>query len=286
MRRLRGARYGSLLLVVLAACAFFLVNLMDSTADSSLGPAAPPKAGFEGGKDPSGPVGPGTRAAAASSEPGSAEPEASGAPAKRPGRADDASAKPLAGKVIALDPGHGGRDRGARGPAGSHEADNTLATALRAKEVLEEAGARVVLTRTGDYDPGYELLGNAGTAALLAHRVVIAEKAGADVLISIHNDANPNRALTGTTTYTWRDFELAEAIQEALVSRLKSRDVGVLRAPFWVVQRAQIPAVLVEIGFISNPREEALLASEHYQRLAAEGLRDGLIRYFQAQGRG
>jgi len=183
--------------------------------------------------------------------------------------------------VIALDPGHGGRDRGARGPGGTHEADNTLATALHAKDVLEEAGATVVLTRTGDYDPGFELLGDVSKSALLAHRVVIAEQAGADVLISIHNDANVNRALTGTTTYTWRDFDLAEAIQQALVNRLQSRDVGVLQAPFWVVRRAQIPAVLVEIGFISNPKEEQLLGSDHYQRLAAEALRDGLTRYFR-----
>lgn len=282
MRRLRGPGRGSLLLVVVAACAFFLINsiinpLSRSTLEPSVGPVPGAQApeGHEGtGAEP------GNAATPESLPPEPGTPDPSESPPRGTGAGGAHAPGPLAGKVIALDPGHGGRDRGARGPAGSHEADNTLATALHAKEVLEKAGATVVLTRTGDYDPGFELLGDVGKSALLAHRVVIAEQAGADVLISIHNDANLNRALTGTTTYTWRDFDLAEAIQQALVSRLQSRDVGVLQAPFWVVQRAQVPAVLVEIGFISNPREEQLLGSDHYQRLAAEALRDGLIRYF------
>lgn len=283
MRRLRGSGYGSLLLVVVAACAVFLFNSLinsrsHSTPEPSVGSAA-------GTGAPSVDGGTGSQSgSAAAPEPAPSEPGSPG-PSEHRSRGTGAggrdAAGPLAGKVIALDPGHGGHDRGARGPAGSHEADNTLATALHAKEVLEEAGATVVLTRTGDYDPGFELLGDVGKSALLAHRVVIAEQAGADVLISVHNDANLNRALTGTTTYTWRDFDLAEAIQQALVSRLQSRDVGVMQAPFWVVQRAQIPAVLVEIGFISNPDEERLLGSDHYQRLAAEALRDGLTRYFR-----
>lgn len=188
----------------------------------------------------------------------------------------------LTGRVIVLDPGHGGTETGARGPSGSREKDNTLAASLVVKQVLEEAGAKVVLTRAGDYEPRVDPLGNDGAllSERLAQRTAIAAEAGAEVFISIHNDWNPNPNITGTTTYYWNSPRLAQCVQDALVARLRSRNVGVIRNGFYVITEATMPAILVELGFLSNSREEELLGSAWYHRLAGEGIRDGLLCYF------
>lgn len=192
-----------------------------------------------------------------------------------------AQARVLSGKVVAIDPGHGGAESGATGVAGSREKDNALSAALAIKRALEEVGVRVVLTREGDYEPNLELLDKgAALSERLQQRVRIAARAGADVFISVHNDWNPNPALTGTTTYYWGSPRLAQCVQDGLVSRLGSRNVGVLRKGFHVIVEASMPAVLVELGFLSNAEEEKLLRSRWYHALAGEGIRDGLARYF------
>lgn len=192
-----------------------------------------------------------------------------------------AQTRVLSGKVVAIDPGHGGTETGAIGVAGSREKDNALAAALAIKRVLEEVGVRVVLTREGDHEPNLELLDQgAALSDRLQQRVRIAAQAKADVFISIHNDWNPNPALTGTTTYYWGSPRLAQCVQDALVNRLGGRSVGAIRKGFYVVVEAPMPAVLVELGFLSNADEEKLLCSEWYHTLAGEGIRDGLASYF------
>ncbi|HLT58898.1 MAG TPA: N-acetylmuramoyl-L-alanine amidase [Limnochordales bacterium] len=177
---------------------------------------------------------------------------------------------PLSGYTIVLDPGHGGRDPGAVGVSGrTWEKYNTWFVALDAKALLEGAGARVVLTRTGDvYVP-------------LPERVATARRHGAALFVSIHNDWNPQPALRGVTTYYWHEASraLAEAMQAALVGRLGARNVGVLRQPFYVLRMADVPAVLVELGFLSNGEDEALLAQPAYRYRAAEAIYQGVLRY-------
>lgn len=205
----------------------------------------------------------------------------SDSPFSRPPPVDTAV---LAGKVVAIDPGHGGAETGAVGVAGSREKDNTLAAALAIKRVLEEVGATVVLTREGDYEPHLDLLSpGASLTDRLQQRVRVAAQAKADVFISIHNDWNYNPALTGTTTYYWNSPRLAHCVQEALVRSLGSRSVGTLRRGFYVVMEAPMPAVLVELGFLSNAADEELLQSDWYHTLAGEGIRDGLVSYFGGQ---
>lgn len=233
------------------------------------------------------PVSPAPGAAPSSPDaaPGSAQQRASG---QRPaaGGGDTAasgaerapvpqSAKPLANRTIVLDPGHGGSDPGALGVSGkTREAYNTLFVALDAKNLLEQAGARVILTRSDDrYVP-------------LAARAAIANQAGADVFISIHNDSNPNPAVHGVTTYYYheRSRRLADVMQAHLAQALGTRSVGVIRRSFHVVRETTMPAVLLELGFLSNWSEERLLADPAYRYRAALAIYNGVVDYFAQSG--
>jgi N-acetylmuramoyl-L-alanine amidase len=187
----------------------------------------------------------------------------------------------LHGKVIALDAGHGGPDHGAIGVSGGAEKDYTLATVLILKEMLEKEGAEVVLTRHADYLPGYKRLSDLERLAeLIRTRTDIANANNADVLVSVHNDSNPDPAVTGTSTYYWRSPILARTVQSHLVAALGSRDIGTIRHGFRILTRSKMPAVLVEIGFLSNTAEEKLLRSNWYQVKAAQGIMKGLRAYF------
>lgn len=184
--------------------------------------------------------------------------------------ATPAANKPLSGYTIVLDPGHGGADPGARGASGATwEKYNAWFVALDAKALLEAAGARVVLTRNGD------------EYVTLAERVELARRHGAAMFISIHNDWNQNAALRGVTTYYYHEasLRLANALQAELVRRLGTRDVGVLRQPFYVLRMNSIPAVLVELGFLSNREDEARLADPAYRYRAAEAIYHGVLNY-------
>ena len=186
----------------------------------------------------------------------------------------------LAGRRVAIDPGHGGADSGAVGKAALPEKAIALDTALRAAALLEQAGARVVMTRRGDLAPG-----GSGQASLEA-RVRWAVRAGAEVLVSLHADASPDPGARGVTTYYYRpeDALLAQAIQEALVARLGAADRGVRQADFYVLRASPVPAVLVELGFVTHPGEAAALSSPAYRQAAAQAVVEGLARYFASAG--
>jgi N-acetylmuramoyl-L-alanine amidase len=187
----------------------------------------------------------------------------------------------LRGHVIAIDPGHGGKDPGARGPTGLQEKDVNLDIALKLAKLLAENGAQVVLTRSDD------------RFVDLYERTAIAERNGAEVLLSIHINANPKQDINGTSTYYRRDDgdiapgvsqadnrRLAGAIQSELLRALGRRSLGVLQANFVVLRTSSVPAALAEIAFISNPEEEQMLRQETVRLKAAEALAHGLNNYF------
>lgn len=188
----------------------------------------------------------------------------------------------LQGKIIVLDPGHGSiqpggwSDPGAIGPTNLYERDVVLDIALKAAELLKAKGASVILTRTGD------------TTLTLAGRASVANNNNADIFVSIHNNANTNRAISGTATYYYGDVngqgevrkKLASAVQKELVNALGRRDIGILQEKFAVLRYTLVPSILVETAFISNPEEEKLLASSEFRSKAAEGIVKGIERYF------
>ena len=179
---------------------------------------------------------------------------------------------PLRGRVIAIDPGH--PPLGSTGPTGLREAEANLAVALRLRDMLKAAGARVAMTRTAD------------SAVDLWPRVGLAERSGAELLVSIHNNALPDGinpfANHGTSVFynQPRSVPLATAIQRALVRRLGLPDLGISRADFAIVRATWMPSVLTEGMFIIMPEQEAALRSpagaERYARGVFEGIRDFL----------
>ena len=177
----------------------------------------------------------------------------------------------LKGKVIVLDPGHGAHDPGALGENNT-EKDLTLATAKKLKAKLETAGAKVIMTRTED------------TYLTLSERVQISKKNNADVFISIHFNSSASESANGMETYYWTTYKneskLAELVQKELIKSTGLSDRKSATGNFHVIRENNNSAILVELGFISNPDEEKIIATSDFQNKAATGIVNGLEAYF------
>ena len=194
---------------------------------------------------------------------------------RRPPRIDPA--RPLAGRSIVLDPGH--PPAGAKGPTGLWEPVATLAVALKAKALLERAGATVLLTRTD-------------SAPLeLYPRTRFAEQHDADVLVSIHANALPDGVNpftnNGTSVYYFqpRSTLLARELDRALVAELGVRDLGMGRGDYALVRPTWMPAALTEGLFIMLPEQEAMLASEEGRQRYARGIARGIENFLRQRAR-
>ncbi|HOB34378.1 MAG: N-acetylmuramoyl-L-alanine amidase [Firmicutes bacterium] len=182
----------------------------------------------------------------------------------------------LAGRVIAIDPGHGGSDPGAVGVTGLPEKEVVLDVALRLAQKLRAQGAQVVMTRDSDvFIP-------------LGQRVAIAEAAGAEIYVSVHANAHPSPAIGGTETYYYpykgsaaASSRLADSLQRELAGALGLRDIGVKTADFLVIRQTSMPSALVELGFLSNAGEEALLRTPEFRQKAADALARAVQEYLK-----
>lgn len=177
----------------------------------------------------------------------------------------------LINKIIVVDPGHGGSDPGAV-YSNVNEKDLNLDIALRLKQLLEESGARVLMTRESD------IYVNLYTRADIANQV------GADLFVSIHNNASTNASTSGTMTLYYPSPEkkvLAKILQKAVVETLGLPDLGISERPNLVVTReTKMPSALVEVAFMSNQKDLALLQTEEFRQRAAEGIYKGILMYF------
>lgn len=220
---------------------------------------------------------------------------------------------PVSG-IIVIDPGHGGKEKGAVGPTGIEEKDICLAIAKELEKLINESGLRAILTRSSDRNISLE------------ERTAIANRYQADLFISIHANASPRPSTKGIETYflsleasddearmvaalenkafgfegkaieelgdlefiLWdmaqteyleESSQLAELIQVYLVQFLNSEDRGVKQAPFYVLMGVAMPAVLVEVGFISNPLEGERLSSGYIQEKTARALLKGILSF-------
>ena len=191
----------------------------------------------------------------------------------------------LSGMTVALDPGHGGYDGGARArDSGIWEKEITLQIALAAEKALTERGATVILTRRTDEDFAKEdLTGKARKRSDLQKRLDLAEEAGADVFLSIHLNEYRSRAESGPQVFYQRGADagrlLAGALQESLIQTLRPSKERKAMAGDYYVLRGPLPAALVECGFLSNAQEEKSLLDPAYQRRIAEAIAGGLETY-------
>ncbi|UOQ46283.1 SH3 domain-containing protein [Halobacillus salinarum] len=177
----------------------------------------------------------------------------------------------LSGRTIMIDPGHGGKDTGALGYSGSHEKSITLQTAFQLKQQLESSGANVILTRSND------------EYVALSIRALKSRTSKADVFLSLHFNSVPsgiNARGIGTYYYHDKDRSLAENLQKEMVQTTGFNDRGVRFGDFHVIRENNKPALLLELGFISNSSEEAAVKGVQYQKQVSQGITNGLIRYF------
>ena len=184
-------------------------------------------------------------------------------------------------KIITLDPGHGGSDPGAIGASGLKEKQITLEISMRVKELLEKEGAKVFMTRTTDKDV---YAPNASDRAELQARVNVAEKHNSDLFLSLHINYSVNKSVGGFSSYyypkTDNDLKIAKAIQDKFAKNFGVDNLGVRQANFYVVKRCSMPATLLEMCFISNPKEEKLMKSKWFQKKTARLIVEGVKNYF------
>lgn len=201
-------------------------------------------------------------------------------------------------KVVVLDPGHGGNDPGATSPDGLAEKTLTLKIARRVRHLLEDQGLRVYMTRDRD------------CSVPLVDRAVYADRRKADLFVSIHCNAAPNRGAQGLESYvlTAGDYpsvmsasqkpfgpvaypgqafagantSLAFCLQQAMVRQTHAADRGLRHARFLVLREARCPAALVECGFLSNRGEAAQLRQPEHLDLLAAGISRGILDYLDA----
>lgn len=225
-----------------------------------------------------------------------------------------AAAGPFQVRKIVLDPGHGGKDPGARGKKGTKEKEVVLDVALGVRDLLMEDGIDVIMTRDKD------------DFISLGKRFQIANRNKADFFVSIHANSSRSRAASGFEVYylsnavddearaiaamenesldieedsfsgrtqdldatLWdlinsenraESVELAKELEQSAQTRLGVRGRGVKSARFAVLKGATMPAVLVEVGFLTNPVEEERLRSSGYRQRLAESITAGILKY-------
>ena len=190
----------------------------------------------------------------------------------------------IAGKIIALDAGHGGSDTGAIGPTGVTEKGVTLRVAKALQKLLQAEGATVLMTRTDDTEVSPKKA-NASDVEELQARCDVGNDGNADIFISMHMDSFTNSTPSGTTGYYYTrgsaaSQRLAQYVSEGVVAALGTGNRGSKTCNFYVVKHTDMPATLVEMAFISNDKEEKLMNSEAGINKAAEGILNGLRRFF------
>lgn len=180
---------------------------------------------------------------------------------------------PLRNLLVVVDPGH--PPVGATGPTGLYEPVPNLGIGLKLRDLLAQAGARVVMTRTSD------------SAVDLYPRTRLADSIGADLLISIHNNALPDgvNPFTNNGTSVFynhpRSIALAKAVDAELVKALGVRDLGYARGDLALVRPTWMPAILTEGLFIMLPAQEAALRSDQGQALYARGVFRGIETFLK-----
>lgn len=169
---------------------------------------------------------------------------------------------------VILDPGHGGSDYGAI-RAGINEKDINLDVAKRVEALLVSHGVSVAMTRETDQ-----------TVSLQA-RTVFTEENCPDIFVSVHVNSSVRPEITGIETHYYHpnSINLAQTVHADLVSCVKSLDRGLFKSRFYVINHTSVPAILVEIGFISNDEERAELVSEQRRQQTATAIADGILKY-------
>lgn len=190
------------------------------------------------------------------------------------------------GTVIVIDAGHGGVDPGKVGTAGTLEKDINLAIAFELKALLEESGIKVVMTRETDTGLYSENSANKKREDM-EERVRIIRSANPALAVSIHQNSFPSADCKGAQVFYYKDSEkskaLAETLQQSFLTVLADGNTRQAKAngDYYLLRKAPCTIVIAECGFLSNPAEEAMLATGEYQKKVAEALHQGVLTYLE-----
>ena len=190
----------------------------------------------------------------------------------------------MKGMTVVLDAGHGGWDPGKTGTVGANEKELNLAVAEKLAEYLEQGGAKVIMTRSED-----DALGS-GKRADMAERKRIVNESDGDILVSIHQNAFPSAKAKGAQVFYHSSSEngklLAECLQESLRNRVDDSNQRQAKEnkDYYILRTTEVPAVIVECGFLSNAEEEKLLNDGAYQQKLAWAIYCGILDYFENSG--
>ena len=173
-------------------------------------------------------------------------------------------------KYVVIDAGHGGSDCGAI-RSGINEKDITLDISKRVQKLLEKKGYEVAMTRTDD------------TYVSLQDRVEFSEIFNPDIFVSIHVNSSNSESPYGIETHYYKDnsLTLAKHIHASMLNNINSKDRGLFKSKFYVINHTTAPAILIEIGFISNPNERAQLVTESRKNATAKAIIEGINGYFK-----
>lgn len=174
--------------------------------------------------------------------------------------------------VVIIDPGHGGKDPGAIGRGGLREKDVILPISLKVAQILQQNGVQALLTRNSDY------------FVSLKGRVDMAERANADLFVSIHaNSVGLSRPdVSGLEVYYYNSgYNLAQDVRRSILNSVNVRDRRVRKARFFVLRKSSMPAILVETGYVTGREDAAKLASPQYRDQMARGIANGILNHIR-----
>lgn len=189
--------------------------------------------------------------------------------------------------TIVVDAGHGGRDDGCSGVNGSKESEINLAISKTLEKYLTTLGIKVVMTRcdgNGLYDAGvdnYKL-------SDMNNRLEIIDNANADMVISIHQNSYSDSSQAGAQVFFQEDDEVsmafAESVKSVLLAQLPNARREIIKGDYYLLKESNLPAIIVECGYLTNAEEEQMLRTEEYQNKVAYSIMCGVVKYFNLCG--
>ncbi|MCB5558944.1 N-acetylmuramoyl-L-alanine amidase CwlD [Anaerosalibacter bizertensis] len=195
---------------------------------------------------------------------------------------------PIGNKIIGIDPGHGGIDSGASGKSGVSESEINLAIGLKLKRIIEQSGGIVVITRndnSGLYTEESKTIKEKKSEDLRNRKKII-DKNNCDIFLTIHLNSFPQSKYYGAQTFYKEGCEkskkLAYIVQDELRNVLDENNKRIPQSKenIYLLREVEVPSILIECGFLSNPDEEKLLQNDKYQEKIAWAIYSGIIRYF------
>jgi len=189
--------------------------------------------------------------------------------------------------TIVIDAGHGGRDDGCSGNAGTKESEINLSISKTLKSYLETLGIKVVLTRA-DGNGLYDANATNFKDSDMEKRIEIINEAKPNMVISIHQNSYTDNAVRGAQAFyqegdsVSKDF--ADSVQSQLVSQLPDARLEANKGDYYLLKECGLPSIIVECGYLTNLEEESLLKTEDYQNKVAYAIMCGVVKYFNLCG--